>query len=111
GIVAYEQNKLSDAITYYKKAIALKVNYAYGNLGDIYLRLNKLQLAAYYYKKGLELSTGNDIYYMIGAHSNLGKLYTKAHNFPEAEKHLFKAKEIAETSGVTISQEKVYKNI
>lgn len=110
GIIAREQHHLQEAIAYYQKAILMKAEDTYVNIGDVYFELNNLKLAAYYYKKGLAL-TNADIYYRTNVYYNLGRLYTRTNDFKEAEKYFLKARKIAETTGVNVLCEEIYKGL
>jgi tetratricopeptide (TPR) repeat protein len=61
GTVLMHQEKMSEALKYYKKAHNLKRNFStYNDLGNIYRRLKKDKLAIAYYRKAFLLSRNKE---------------------------------------------------
>lgn len=81
GNIAIDENKLIDAVFYYKKAIQIDdSNFkAHFNLGNLYLADNKTNMALSEYKKVLK--TNKDYSY---AHYNMGCCYLKNESYINA---------------------------
>jgi tetratricopeptide (TPR) repeat protein len=61
GTVLMHQEKISQALEYYKKAHSLKKDFStYNDLGNIYRRLNKDKLAISFYKKAFFLNKNKE---------------------------------------------------
>ena len=88
GITLQKLHKLEEAEASYKKAIALKPDYAvaHNNLGNTLKELHKLEEAEVSYKKAIALKPDFAI-----AHNNLGTTLKKLHKLEEAEASYKKA--------------------
>ncbi len=88
GIVADAQNKQLDAITYFKKAVALAPKNAqiFTNLATTLMDLNENSEAIRYLKRAIKA----DKYY-AEAHYNLGNAYLKKNKTSDAKKALLNA--------------------
>jgi sensor histidine kinase YesM len=115
GDICIRQGKVKEAIAYCEKAIAMDQKYStltstpFLNIGDAYISLKQLKKAEYYFSYALKLELkNNDTHSLIDCYYALGKLYLEGNDFPKAAQNLFKAKEIAETSGVRIAEADIY---
>lgn len=97
GTVLMHQEKISEALKYYKKAHNLKKDFStYNDLGNIYRRLNKDKLAISFYKKAFSLSKKKEKSAI--PLFNLIIINKKLNNQKEEEKHLEILKRLAKKS-------------
>jgi tetratricopeptide (TPR) repeat protein len=97
GVIANEENKIDEAIAYYKKALAIRlagndyhwIAYAYYNIGDAYLSANQLDSAKMYLfdavKTFKEKTKSHKVPPMVTA--GVAQYYQKAGNNAEALKY------------------------
>lgn len=97
GTVLMHQEKISQALKYYKKAHNLKKDFStYNDLGNIYRRLNKDKLSVSYYKKAFSLSKNKEKSAI--PLFNLIVINKKLNNQKEEEKYLEILERLAEKS-------------
>ena len=97
GTVLMHQEKISQALKYYKKAHSLKSGFdTYNDLGNIYRRLNKDELAVSFYKKAFSLSKNKEKSAI--PLFNLIIINKKMNNQREGEKYSAVLKRLAEKS-------------
>ena len=82
GIIMHKQDKLGDAETFYRQAIALKPDYAqaYNNLGVIMQKYGKLNKAETLYSQAIAFNSN-----YAQAYCNLGIILQELGKFKEAE--------------------------
>ncbi len=88
----YEQNNIKQAIVILKKVLALEYNYAPAHkiLGGIYCNRNDLTEAIRSYSAAIRFGDKDPLIY-----SNIGIMYMKLENYPQAAKFLLQASELA----------------
>jgi len=81
GVILADQNKLDEALEYYKKGIKIDPNFStiYNNLGLLYVNKSENTKAENFYKKSISLNYKNP-----EAHNNLGTLYKSLDKFNDA---------------------------
>ena len=91
GAVLSEQNKFTDAVENYKKAIKINSNYfkAYNNLGACFYKFGKISDAIQNYKKAIEIEPN-----LAGAHNNLGVAFKELGEQEKSKAYYQKAIEI-----------------
>ena len=91
GIILFDQNRIDELISFYKKGIEIDPNFAliYNNLGNSYKSKNKIDEAEKFYRKAMEVNNN-----IPEPHNNLGNLLRGKNKYEEAIKFYNKAIEI-----------------
>lgn len=94
GVLASEEKKIGQAISFYKQSLEIRtarkdsfwMAYSYLNIGDGYLRMNRLDSAAVYLLLSCKVFKENTPRHKVPpmVHIGLGELYQQLHDYPEA---------------------------
>ena len=91
GLILSDQNKIDEAISFYKKGIDINPKFPmiYNNLGSLYKGLNKLKEAKNFYLKAIEIEPR-----LPEPYNNLGNLYKTLNEHEKAIKNYKKSIDI-----------------
>lgn len=116
--MANSRGKISEVIMYSQKAIEADRKYGvmsstpFLNIGDAYHKLQQTGRAISYYKHALSIALEYEaVHNQVDCYFALGNLYQIEGDYKQAELYLFKARDLAVASGVSLSLANVYEAI
>jgi tetratricopeptide (TPR) repeat protein len=118
GVIENDLGNVKESLIWYKKAIAAGERYkdksasvlALINMAQYYMKADKTDSARYYCHKALNTSPG-DPYYLAAIYETLGAIETGQKNYQSALVYLEKARQIAESKGLSLSLIDIYNRL